>query len=806
MRPAALTPARLPPGGLAPLRRRRGGPAAAWLAAALATLPAVSAPPPAAGAEADAGDPRIELAELQQAGQHEDALALVEVLLTEDPERAHRLGLGVLRGHLLARLGRDGQAAAAFVAAMGQSPPLAVYSRYRAAGQQAQLGHPEVAAGLVATAVAARGLDALVPEAARLLREAVLAGGDCRLLVDLSSQRLEPPERRLIELTRADCALRAGERDRALSLYLPLIEQSVADEAARSAAERVAALVGERPPPEIAGLLGLVFHQHRDFDRAIEYLGPLVARFAGPLSGDRYELAYTLVRSRFWQERYAQAAAGFAALAARAREPVLIARSLYQQGRCHELIGEWPEAASTFRRAYRADPQGRFADAALIGAMRIEWRNGQEESALRLFELLTGRRQWQATAARAAIFLAASDVVVGRADRAGAWLDFAVRGDQTEQEVDYWRGRRAELAGDAETAVRRYLLVMRRGLYHPLAQEAQVRLQRPELAPAARAAAARRGTAADDLYDKWLLLVGDPIERAAVARDLALLLARDRQAAEFLVLVPVPAASWPLWRASIGGDDDRLLALGLWRDAGGAVTRHFPYSQPALAYTAARRLIADGAVRRGVAIAETLARRAPSRLPETFLEPDFRQVLYPFPHADLITAHATARGIDPHLLVAIIREESRFEPRALSGASARGLTQFVQPTALAVAADLGLDPLAADDLYRPEVAIALGAAYVAELVASFPAADYMAVAAYNAGPPAARLWRSHCYSGEIAEYYSKVSYGETRNYLRKVLGSWMQYRDIYGAAPRIDRWAVGLTAMPEGDGGGEPER
>lgn len=779
--------------------------AAAWRSAAcLAIVAAVSAPRCVAAAEAGAGDPRIELAELQQAGQHEAALALVEALLAADPARAHRLGLGVLRGNLLARLGRDGPAAGAFIAAMSQSPPLAIYSRYRAAGQQAALGHPEVAAGLVATAVAARGLAALVPEAARLLREATLAGGDCRLFGDLAPERLEPGERRLVELTRADCALRDGDRDRALSLYLALIEQSVTDEAARTAADGVAALVGERPSPEIARLLGLVFHQHRDFDRAIAYLGPVVARYAGPLSGDRYDVAYTLVRSRFWQERYAQAAAGFAALAARAREPVLIARALYQQGRSHELIGEWPEAASSFRRAYRADPQGRFADAALIGAMRIEWRNGQEERALVLFDLLTARRQWQATAARAAIFLAASDVVVGRADRAGAWLDVAARGDETEQEVDYWRGRQAELAGDAETAVRRYLLVMRRGLFHPLAQEAQVRLQRPELAPAARAAAARRGSAADDLYDKWLLLVGDPVERAAVAHALALVLARDRDLAGWVTLAEVPEASWPLWRTSIDGTEERLLALGLWSEAGGAVPRHFPYAQPPLAYTAARRLIADGAVRRGVAIAETLARRAPSRLPEAFLAHGFRQALYPFAYAERIDAEANARGIDPHLLVAIIREESRFEPRALSGASARGLTQFVQPTAHAVAAEIGLAPLAADDLYRPEVAIALGAAYVAELVASFPAADYMAVAAYNAGPPAARLWRSYCYSGEVAEYYSKVSYGETRGYLRKVLGSWMQYRDIYGAAPRIDRWAVGLTTQTErGEG---PER
>jgi soluble lytic murein transglycosylase len=194
-----------------------------------------------------------------------------------------------------------------------------------------------------------------------------------------------------------------------------------------------------------------------------------------------------------------------------------------------------------------------------------------------------------------------------------------------------------------------------------------------------------------------------------------------------------------------------------------------------------------------VAIAEALARRAPDAVPPTFLSVELRRLLYPFAFGDLVVAEATRRQVDPHLLIAVVREESRFDPRALSGASARGLTQFVQPTAEQVAAAIGLGRLPPFALYRPEVAIALGAAYLAQLTATFDGAEYMAVAAYNAGPPAARLWRSYCVSGEVAEYYSKISYGETRNYLRKVLGSWMQYRDIYDAPPRIDRWSAGLA-------------
>jgi soluble lytic murein transglycosylase len=98
-----------------------------------------------------------------------------------------------------------------------------------------------------------------------------------------------------------------------------------------------------------------------------------------------------------------------------------------------------------------------------------------------------------------------------------------------------------------------------------------------------------------------------------------------------------------------------------------------------------------------------------------------------------------------------------------------------------VSAAIGLAPLEPGDLYRPEIALALGAAYVGELIEQMGGSRHAAVASYNAGPPAAALWQSYCYSGELAEYYTKVSYGETRNYLAKVLSSWAQYREIYGA-------------------------
>src|SRR5262249_49676320 len=83
--------------------------------------------------------------------------------------------------------------------------------------------------------------------------------------------------------------------------------------------------------------------------------------------------------------------------------------------------------------------------------LRLEWRSGAESTAAELYRLLGTRPGWHAQASRAALFLAASDVVRGRSDRASAWLDraraFGSKEDQPE--VAYRRGRLAGRQGEA---------------------------------------------------------------------------------------------------------------------------------------------------------------------------------------------------------------------------------------------------------------------------------------------------------------------------------------------------------------------
>jgi soluble lytic murein transglycosylase-like protein len=732
-------------------------------------------------------DPRPALVEAQLDSRLDDALALTDKALAQGGDEAAALGLDYLRGHLLDRLGRRREAAESFARALATTPRLALFSRYRLAADQERIGHPEVAAGLIATVVAEAPPSPLLDAATELFVATLGAGGDCRLLGGIDRSRFGDRDRRLVEVAAADCE-RREHPERARALYVEVLRGDREDEPAGRAATGLAALAGAEPADEVALLLGRTFHWHRRFDLARPYLQRVTSGFGRILTGDQFDVAYTLVRGTFWQEDFATAAVAFADLAERTADHRRQAQALFQAARSRGLAGQWPAAAALYRRAYLADPLGRLADAALLGALRLEWRSGDEEAASEAYEVLAGRRQWIATSARASLFLAASDLVQGRRDRAGRWLDMAERaGREVESEVAYWRGRLAELDGEPSAALGQYLRVLERDPFHPLAEAARRRLAGDLLAAAVvtgrRLAASSRP---DDQLGAWLLLGDGSAAGRNAHRRLHAHLAADRLAGPILALAPVPIAKWPLWSQPPREPEETLLALGILSEGAPAVTRLFPLTDPDLAYTGALLLSRAGEVERALQRADTLRRRAGNRVVPTLLPPGLRRLLYPFAYSELVVEQSLRRRIDPYLLAAILREESRFDPRAMSSASARGLAQFVEPTASELGRRIGLGEVSAADLYRPEVAIALAAAHLQELDARFDGSIGAVVAAYNAGAPQSELWRRYCFSAEPAEFFSKVGFEETRAYLVRVLRSWGEYRDIYRRRAALD--------------------
>jgi len=666
---------------------------------------------------------------------------------------------------------------------MASTPSLQSYSRYRVAVAQDRLGHPEVAAGLIATVVAGDPRSPLVPEAVLLLEHAITAGGDCKLLSQLRAESLPRPQRRQIELARGECALRNGYPELARGLLVSLIQEDSDDEPARRAAERLAGIVSEAEHGRVPMLIGATLERHDDFDRALKLLQRALGKGDALPARDAFETQFRIGLTLLGEQRFTEASLVFARLSTLARTPDDKARALYHEARAHELRGAWPAAGQKFRQAYLAQPQGpSWAAPALLSAMRIEWRGGSEINALTLYERLTAAPGWRNEAARAALFLASSEIVRGRSGRAGRWLAQARLGDGDDRlEADYWSGRMAELEKKERDAVALYLKVLRADPRHPLAAAARARLAADPLSRAALAEGRRLAASGqrDNVYSGWLLLAGDPAAQATAQRRLETLLLSDRQTAVYLRLAQVPVRKWPLWSQTLTRPPEILLALGAWPQGTPAVRAHFPVTDPPLAFTGALLLARGGEYRDSIALIQELLRRAPLPVPMELLPLGVRRALYPRPYQEAILAQGQIRRVDADLLAAVIREESQFDPALLSPASGRGLARLSIATARRLAVQLNLERLTPEDLYRPEVSIALGAAHLGALLKDFGGAVVPALAAYRAGEPEAVVWRSQCFSQEPEELFTKIGTADARDYVRRVLAAREQYAAAY---------------------------
>ena len=145
--------------------------------------------------------------------------------------------------------------------------------------------------------------------------------------------------------------------------------------------------------------------------------------------------------------------------------------------------------------------------------------------------------------------------------------------------------------------------------------------------------------------------------------------------------------------------------------------------------------------------------------------------------------HAAENGLDPYLVLALMRQESMFKPGALSSANALGLMQLLHETARNEASLMGLPEPEARQLFDPELNIRLGVHHLKGLLEHHAHSEAKALAAYNAGKKAVERWTRNSASTEDVEFVERISYRETRKYVKAVLRNYHAYRKLYGAVP-----------------------
>jgi peptidoglycan lytic transglycosylase len=139
-----------------------------------------------------------------------------------------------------------------------------------------------------------------------------------------------------------------------------------------------------------------------------------------------------------------------------------------------------------------------------------------------------------------------------------------------------------------------------------------------------------------------------------------------------------------------------------------------------------------------------------------------------------------AKGVDPYLIAAIIREESQYDVKAVSRVGAIGLMQVMPATANNVAQRVGLPAVGREDLFDQETNIRIGVRYVEQLLEQFSGNLVYTIASYNAGPIAVGNWIAQYRALSQDEFVELIPYQETRQYVKRVLRTYREYVRLGG--------------------------
>ncbi len=437
-------------------------------------------------------------------------------------------------------------------------------------------------------------------------------------------------------------------------------------------------------------------------------------------------------RMLFRERRYPEAVEAWARLAPDREARLMHARSLARAGRIDDSIAAFEKLAAEGGRV--------GARAAFLVGTLYDGEEGGAEDARRSFEAAATGRATPSLRRSARWRLGWLAYTEGRFDLAERQFDALADDQARDDEIGslrarYWHGRALERR-DAEAGAQHLRALAASHPFTYYGWRAAARAGRGD--GAGRTDGAGRGQGRG------------PLPEARIARDR---LERCRILLAAGLLAEAELEIDLLARAG-GGMAERAALARLYRDAG--------------AYHEAQRLIVDAA-------REDLARG---------LEPA-RRVLWehawPLAFADSLQAGVREAGEVPAGLVfAVMREESGYRPEVVSRVGARGLVQIMPETGRQLASRRGWSTFDPDRLFEPDTNLALGAQYLAELLARFDGRAAPAVASYNAGPAAVGRWVRERGDLPEDEWVESIPYDQTRGYVRRVLRSLYVYRALYG--------------------------
>jgi len=157
------------------------------------------------------------------------------------------------------------------------------------------------------------------------------------------------------------------------------------------------------------------------------------------------------------------------------------------------------------------------------------------------------------------------------------------------------------------------------------------------------------------------------------------------------------------------------------------------------------------------------------------------EALFPRAYWDDLKRHSAEHQLDPYLVASLIRQESEFNPAAISPANAMGLMQLLPSVGKHLAKEAKLRRFSTDDLLTPGVNLQLGTRYFKSTVDHYDGQVEYALAAYNAGQNRVAEWRSRGKYRDMEEFVESIPFTETREYVQAILRNARFYKLLYPA-------------------------
>jgi soluble lytic murein transglycosylase len=154
------------------------------------------------------------------------------------------------------------------------------------------------------------------------------------------------------------------------------------------------------------------------------------------------------------------------------------------------------------------------------------------------------------------------------------------------------------------------------------------------------------------------------------------------------------------------------------------------------------------------------------------------RILFPEPWWETIKAESAKNNLNPYLVASLIRQESEFNPYAISHANAYGLMQLLPSVGKSMAREEGISHFDTFQLLDPTTNIRLGTRYLRHTLDKFGGVTEYGLAAYNAGDDRMFDWQAAGPYQGMDEFVESIPFTETREYVEGILRNEETYKAI----------------------------